>query len=99
MPRITLDMQEGFRGEPITIRIDGTAVYEGKPKTRNQIGFAESTFGEFPGPSHQIEVSNSISGQKCSARIESEQDVYLALNSQEDGAMHIRQASEPFHYL
>lgn len=41
MPAITLDLQEGFAGETVEVRLDGTPVWRGEPRTDWSIGLAE----------------------------------------------------------
>ena len=41
MPAITLDLQEGFAGEAVEVRLDGALVWRGEVRTDWSIGLAE----------------------------------------------------------
>jgi len=41
LPAITLDLQEGFAGEAVEVRLDGALVWRGEVRTDWSIGLAE----------------------------------------------------------
>lgn len=99
MPRLCIDLQEGFTGEPITITINSKAIYQKQPKTRNQIGLAESIEVDHSDPLARIMIESPKSGQTGSFEIRSDVDVYLGVNRGPDGSFEFTPSNEPFHYL
>ena len=42
MPQLKVDLQEGFAGELVILRLDGKELWRASPTTRTQIGLAET---------------------------------------------------------
>jgi hypothetical protein len=39
--QLRIDLQEGFNGDAVVIKLDGEELYRARPVTRDQIGFAD----------------------------------------------------------
>lgn len=57
MPAITLDLQEGFAGEAVEVRLDGAPVWRGEVRTDWSIGLAERVEIEVPAGGGTIAVA------------------------------------------
>lgn len=56
MPAITLDLQEGFAGETVEVRLDGREVWRGEVRTDWSIGLAERVELDVPASGGTVRV-------------------------------------------
>jgi len=99
VPVLKVDLQEGFSGETIVLRINGEEAYRGTPRTRTQIGLADTRSFELPGRQHTLEVEIPGSGVAKSLILELNQDLYVGVTLREGGEISSRISLEPFGYL
>jgi hypothetical protein len=73
MPILKIDLQDGFNGDRVTVRVDGRVVYD-KPqvRTRTQIGLADSVQVE-TGPLAELAVSLPDKGVEASTAVNVEE--------------------------
>lgn len=72
MTTLRVDLQEGFDGEPVVIKVDGEELYRSTPATRMQTGFADrvevdvdhSVELEIELPEHDLRASIHIDPQE-----------------------------------
>ncbi len=99
MPVLKVDLQEGFSGETVVLLLNGTEVYRGAPKTRTQIGLAESRSFELPPQHLRLEATLPRSGVSRSLELDLIQDCYVGVTLSPDGGISLRPSSEPFGYV
>ncbi len=99
MPKLTVDLQEGFTGEPVTVLVNGKELYRGTPKTRQQIGFAESRSFDLPSERHSLTVAMPSSGLSKSMDLDLHQDVWVGVVLSPEKSFLLRTATTPFGYL
>jgi len=96
---VTVDLQEGFERDQVSVAVDGKNVFEKMDvRTRHQIGFAERIELDLePGP-HRFAVS--LPGKNASATIDIDTGVtpYLGV-SFEPPSIVLNPSSESFGYL
>ncbi len=99
MPILKVDLQEGFSSETVVMRLHGREVYHGTPKTRTQIGLADSRSFDLPPQHLTLEVAVPLSGVSQSLDLDLLQDVYVGVTLSSDGKISLRLSLEPFGYL
>jgi hypothetical protein len=99
MPTLKIDLQEGFSGEAIVLHLNGSEVYRGTPRTRTQIGLANSQSFDLPPQRLTIEVQRPLSGVSESLELELFQDLYVGVSLLSDGGISLRSSLEPFGYV
>ncbi len=99
MPKLTVDLQEGFTGEPVTVLVDGKELYRGTPKTRQQIGLAESR--SFDLPTHRLTLTVALPSSDLSGSMEVDlrEDVWVGVVLSPEKQIQLRSAPTPFGYL
>jgi len=99
MPTLKVDLQEGFSGETIILLLNGSEVYRGTPKTRTQIGLADSRSFDLPSQRLTIEVAKPLSGVSESLDLDFFQDLYVGVSLSPNGGISLRSSLEPFGYV
>ena len=99
MPTLKVDLQEGFSGDTILLLLNGREVYRGNPKTRMQIGLADSRSYDLPAQNLTLEVAAPVSGISKSLGIDLSHDVYVGVTLSQDGVISMRSSTEPFGYV
>jgi hypothetical protein len=99
MPTLKVDLQEGFSGETTVVFLNGTEVYRGKPKTRMQIGLADSRSFDLPAQNVALQVAMPDSGASQTLEFNLSQDAYVGVTLTEDGEISLRTSLEPFGYV
>jgi len=99
MPMLKVDLQEGFSGGGVVLRLNGSEVYRGTPRTRTQIGLADSRSFDLPPQHLTLEVAIPLSGASASIELDLFQDLYVGVTLSPDGGLSLRTSSEPFGYL
>ncbi|MGH9674631.1 MAG: hypothetical protein ACRD44_15740 [Bryobacteraceae bacterium] len=94
-----IDLQEGFAGNPVVLRIDGQEVYRASPKTRMQIGLADSRTFDLPPQEHVIEFEMPETGASRTLTVNLVQDRYLGVSVEQDKSVSLKDSLEPFGYL
>ena len=99
MPTLKVDLQEGFSGETIELRLDGKEIYRGKPITRTQIGLAESQSFDLPPRHLRLEIANPASGVIKGIDLDLFQDFYVGVTLSPNGTFILRSSLQPFGYV
>lgn len=98
MSTLHVEFQEGWTGEPVDLIVDGEVRYSGTPRTRTQIGFAESVTVDADA-SAVLELASS-GGTRTELRLhDPEGEVWLGLSRQDDGAVRVIEQPTPFGYV
>jgi hypothetical protein len=98
MATLHVDLQDGFRGDPVVVRLSGREIYRnGALKTDLRISRADGLEAEAPDAGATIEVD--VGGRTASANVDPARTPYLAVNVEADGRPAIKAATEPFAYL
>lgn len=96
MRTLHVEFQEGWTGEPVALVVDGEVRYHGSPRTRTQIGFAESVTVE----ADESAVLESPEGTKTELRVRDPGgEVWLGLSREPDGSVRVIEQSTPFGYV
>lgn len=99
MPTLKVDLQEGFSGETVVLRLNGKEVYRGSPKTRMQIGLADSQSFDLPAQPLTLEVVLPLSGVSKSVDVDLLQGLYVGVTLSSDGVISLHSSLEPFGYV
>jgi hypothetical protein len=98
MPVLHIALQDGFAGEPVTIRVDGREIYKkDQVRTRTQIGFADSVEATVPQGVANVEVSARSSTVKLTHTLT--QDLYIAVSLGPNGRIDHKSSTQPFGYM
>lgn len=99
MPLFTIDLQEGFDDENISINIDGLDVFQGKNIiTRNQIGLAKQIKKDLQSGNHTIHINLENRGVNETFSIDSAATPYLGI-SVEDNKIIFTPEATAFGYV
>jgi hypothetical protein len=100
MALIHIDLQEGFEGDTVLIRVNGEEVFR-RPvvKTRLQIGLADSIQLELPAGLVNIEVALPLRKLSESKALQVSAAVYLGVSVTREGKISYRISKEPFGYM
>ncbi|WP_439579211.1 hypothetical protein [Elioraea sp.] len=98
MPAITLDLQEGFAGETVEVRVDGVPVWRGEVRTDWSIGLAERVELEVPATGGTVSVSVPSRPATIELLLEPGEARVLGV-SLIGGGLVSRRSDEPFRYF
>ena len=99
MPTLKIDLQEGFSGKSAVLRINGKEVYRGTPRTRTQIGLAESRSFDLPRQRVAIQLELPESNKSQETALNLDQDQYVGISLATNGEISFNLAAEPFGYV
>ncbi len=100
MPRLHIDLQEGFQNDTIWIRVDGQIRWQKDDvNTRWQIGLADSVELEVPEGRVQVAVELPNRAVTDSIAFLVSAPVYLGVSVTPEGRLEFTVAQEPFRYL
>ena len=99
MPTLKIDLQEGFSGKSAVLRINGKEVYRGTPRTRTQIGLAESRSFDLPRQKIAIQLELPESNKSQETALNLDQDQYVGISLTTTGEISFNLAAEPFGYV
>jgi len=100
MSVLHVHLQDGFSGEPVTIRLNGqTVVQKPSVKTRPQLGLAEII--DLSPPHGRVTLEIQVPAQVLSETItlEPSRDLYLGLSLRADGTLTHQVSESPFGYV
>lgn len=95
-----VDLQDGFQGEAVVVRIDGREVFSSESvSTDFRIGLAESF--EVKGLSGAIEFEVHLPAQAVTERlrVDIEKTPYIGVSVTQEGRVQVRVGAEPFGYV
>jgi hypothetical protein len=96
--KVHLELQEGWAGEPVEIRVAGSRRYSGRPVTRLQTGFADAVQVDVEGDSLALDVrvpARSIANERV---IHVADEHWVGLSLRDDEVRIVDQAT-PFGYV
>jgi hypothetical protein len=92
-------LEEGFSGDDVTVRVDGTPVFEGRAiETRLQIGLAHSFAAEVPDGQRELVVEVPSRSIVHRQQLTVSGATYVGVSLRERSA-EVRTSSEPFGYV
>ena len=97
---LQVDLQDGFAGEPVTLRLNGAEVFSAaRLNTRQQIGLAETVSLEVaPGEATiQVTVGRGRIADQITVRIAS--PIYVGVSVTGQDRLRFRVSETPFGYL
>ena len=100
MAVLNVHLQDGFSGEPVTIRINGRIVAQ-RPsvKTRPQLGLADVI--QLSPPDERLIVEIQLPAQSLTETVtlDPSRDLYLGVNLRADGTLTHQVSESPFGYV
>jgi hypothetical protein len=100
MAVLHVHLQDGFSGEPVTIRLDGrTVVEKSSVKTRPQLGLAEIIELSPPHGRLTLEVQVPAQVLRETITLDPDRDLYLGLSLRADGTLSHQVSESPFGYV
>ena len=98
MPILKIDLQEVFSGETIVLLMNGREIYRGTPRTRMQIGLAESRSFNLPQQQLTLKAEMPASDASASIDLDLSDDLYVGVHLSPEGRISLRSSSEDFKY-
>lgn len=98
MPILKIDLQEVFSGEPIVLLLNGREVYRGEPRTRMQIGLADSRSFDLPPQHLTLKAELPTSGASAAVDLDLSRDLFVGVMLSRDGRLFLRASAEDFKY-
>jgi anti-sigma factor RsiW len=98
LPAITLDLQEGFAGETVEVRLDGREVWRGEARTDWSIGLAERVQVEVPAGGGTVSVTVPSRPASIDLVLKPGEAPVLGV-SLIGGGLVSRRSDEPFRYF
>ncbi len=99
MTQIRIDLQEGFRHDAVTIRVNGEEVLNTDVSTRLQTGFAGSVEIDVPEPSATIEIALPDRDVSATIPLHVDSAVYVGVSLTPDSKIEHRLSQDPFGYV
>lgn len=102
MSNLQIDLQEGFDGEPVVIRVNGTEVFRGEVSTRLQIGLAEQIKVNVPAGQVDVIVELPQRAVSASTNVSIPDVKYIGVSvedDREDSKLLFRATGEFFRYM
>lgn len=100
MVTLHIALQDGFRDDVITIRVNGEKVFEKSGvTTKLQISYADSFELEIQGGAVTIGIDLPRRNISRSTNLQINSPSYLAINLQSDNKIDFKVSQEPFRYL
>lgn len=97
--QLTVDLQEGFDGEEVVLRVSGREVFRRSDvHTRMQIGRAASFTIDTDGSRQELELSIPNRGLAQKTSVDPRRHPYLGFSIKE-GRIHVKESVRPFGYL
>lgn len=99
MPILRIDLQEGFRGDKVVVRVNGKEVLQRAVKTRVQTGLAAiEQLDVAPG---DITVEVELPERRISGtfHLQGGRDTYVGVSVSANGKLTHKTSLEPFGYL
>src|SRR3712207_5669203 len=100
MARLHVALQEGFEGETVSMRVNGSEVARrSSVATRNQIGFAEAI--ELEGSEGEIQLEVRVESRSLERHmpVRVVGTTYVGVSIGRDGQLHCEVTQQPFRYL
>ena len=100
MAMLHIHLQEGFSGEPVTIRLNGRTVVEKQSvKTRPQLGLAEII--DLSPPHGRLTLEIQVPAQVLSEilTLDPNRELYFGLSLRADGTLSHKVSESPFGYV
>jgi hypothetical protein len=98
MPRLRIDLQEGFNNDTVAVRVDGAEVFRKTGvKTRPPVGVAESFEVEASDPAH-VEIEVATKQQSAAVDLHVSEFPYLGVSSS-GGGLELNPSRELFRYM
>jgi hypothetical protein len=93
-----VEFQEGWTGEPVDLVVNGEVRHRGSPRTRTQIGFAESvTVDVSEAADVRLDLPDGTRAAVCQPGPLGE--LWLGLSKEHDGSLRVVEQQSPFGYV
>jgi len=99
VPTLKVDFQEGFTGRTVILRINGKEVYRAEPRTRTQIGLADSRSFELPAQKVTLDCDIPDAGVSKALVLDLNKNSFVGVSLENGGAVSFKVSNEPFGYL
>lgn len=98
MPRLHIALQDGFTGEPVSIRLDGVEVYR-KPRVSTDLRISRADAVDVEVLSSRATVELEVRAERATIRIDPQETPFLAVSLDPEGHPQFRASAEPLAYL
>lgn len=99
MPVLTVDLQEGFADDHVTVLVDDRAVFDRRGvRTRFEIGFAARAEVELDQGAHTVRILLPDKGVAAEATVDTTSVSHVGVE-RTDGTVVMRSSAEPFRYM
>jgi hypothetical protein len=99
MSVLHVDFQDGWTGAPAVIVVDGEVRYRGSPRTRTQIGLAESVDVELSGTA-EVSVDAGDGHPVVVYRApDPAAETWVGVSREPDGGLRVREQQKGFGYF
>ncbi len=99
MPTLKVDLQDGFAGKTVILRLNGKEVYRAEPRTRTQIGLADSRSFELPAQKVTLDCDVPDAGVSKELVLDLNKNSFVGVSLENGGAVSFKVSNEPFGYL
>ncbi|KQY99169.1 hypothetical protein B5M43_010130 [Microbacterium sp. MEC084] len=96
MTALHVELQDGWEGRPVEVRLDGSLLADLRPRTRYQIGLAEALEFEVEPGAHELEIVAGDLVAREELTVDAETWVGASLAAD---AIELRVQSAPFPYM
>lgn len=98
--KLHIELQEGWGGELVEVTADGNRVYDGRPTTRMQTGYAGGVVVDLPHDASAVVVEIRLPERGIVGRheVSSGQDTWIGLNLEGD-RVRVREQPNQFGYV
>lgn len=99
MPVLTVDLQEGFVDDHVTVLVDDRAVFDRRGvRTRYEIGFAARAEIELDRGAHKVCILLPDKGEVAETTVDTQSVSHVGVERAE-GQVIMRPSAEPFRYM
>ena len=100
MAEITVDLQDGFMDDTVTVATGGRELLrEDGVTTRFQIGMAKSLQVEMPEGADVLEVAVPTKGERTTVPIDPSKPVFVGVSLTTEGQLDVTVQEQPFGYM
>ncbi len=99
MPLLRVDLQDGFEGDEVVVRLDGAPVFHGEAvRTRMQVGVAEIVETPVDAGRHRLEIHLPQRDLAIEREIEVEGATHVGVSRDSTGHLTVAVQETPFRY-
>jgi hypothetical protein len=98
MPKLIIDLQEGFKKDQVTVRVGDRPPFSKEVSTRNQTGLAERIELELPSGTLNISVDLPARRMSATQSVDVDESPFVSVTVTPAGKLILCAQREPFRY-